>query len=178
MRQEVRGVGPQPQPEFASEADGLTLVHRQLRGTDLEQRNTGTPASERQAHHAVPAMATCDPSGRCSTSSARMSRHAREVMRWTSFMVIDVEERISFRQPSEPVRIAIDDAHLITPGRASISSRSSSPPAQGSQMALAGRDRVRLPLARWRADGSLLEIGPDDLAMDEREASVLDSNLG
>ena len=33
-------------------------------------------------------MATCDPSGRCSTSSARMSRHAREVIRCTSSMAI------------------------------------------------------------------------------------------
>ena len=32
-----RSFGRQPQPEFASEADGLTLVHRQLRRTDLEQ---------------------------------------------------------------------------------------------------------------------------------------------
>ena len=30
-------LGRQPQPEFASKSDGLTLVHRQLRGTDLEQ---------------------------------------------------------------------------------------------------------------------------------------------
>ena len=36
-RQARRSFGRQPQPEFASEADGLTLVHRQLRGTDLEQ---------------------------------------------------------------------------------------------------------------------------------------------
>ena len=36
-RQAGRSLGRQPQPELASEADGLTLVHRQLRGTDLEQ---------------------------------------------------------------------------------------------------------------------------------------------
>ena len=36
-RQAGRGLGRQPQPEFASQPDGLTLVHRQLRGTDLDQ---------------------------------------------------------------------------------------------------------------------------------------------
>ena len=45
-----RSIGRQPQPEFASQPDGLTLVHRQLGGTDLEQRTLGTPAGEREAH--------------------------------------------------------------------------------------------------------------------------------
>ena len=32
---------------------------------------------------------------------------------------------------------------------------------EGSQVAIAGRARMRLPFARWRAEGSVLEIGPD-----------------
>ena len=37
---------------------------------------------------------------------------------------------------------------------------------------------MRLPFARWRAEGSLLEIGPAELAMDEREAVGLGRELG
>ncbi len=45
-----RSFGRQPQPEFASEADGFTLVHRELRWTDLDERTRGTPAGEREAY--------------------------------------------------------------------------------------------------------------------------------
>ena len=45
-------------------------------------------------------------------------------------------------------------------------------------MAIAGRERMRLPFDRWRAGGSLLEIGPAELAMDEREAAGLGRELG
>jgi LuxR family maltose regulon positive regulatory protein len=77
------------------------------------------------------------------------------------------------------VLVVIDDAHRITdqacldalaelitylPGR--------------SQVVLAGREPADLPLARWRADGSMLEIGPADLVMDEAEATRLASRLG
>ena len=37
---------------------------------------------------------------------------------------------------------------------------------------------MRLPFARWRADGSLLELGPAELAMDDREAVGLGRELG
>ena len=50
------------------------------------------PAARQRANgrrvRARPAMATCDPSGRCSTNSARMSRHAREVISCPSSMAI------------------------------------------------------------------------------------------
>ena len=80
---------------------------------------------------------------------------------------------------AEPILLAIDDAHLIT-GQACLDALAeliTYLPA-GSQVALAGREPVALPLARWRADGSMLEIGPDDLAMDQQEASALASRLG
>ncbi len=87
-RQAGRRVGRQSQPEFASQPDGLTLVHRQLRGTDLDERTLGGPAGEREAHPGASRDGHCDPSGRCSTSSARMSRHALEVIRCPSSMAI------------------------------------------------------------------------------------------
>ncbi|MFI5043069.1 MAG: hypothetical protein ACHQNA_14695, partial [Acidimicrobiales bacterium] len=77
------------------------------------------------------------------------------------------------------IRIAIDDAHRIT-SRACLDILAeliSHLPA-GSQIALAGRFRMRLPFARWQARGSLLELGPAELAMDEREAVGLGRELG
>ena len=50
--------------------------------------------------------------------------------------------------------------------------------SEGSQAAIAGRARMRLPFARWRAASSVLEIGPTDLAMDKREAVGLGRELG
>jgi LuxR family transcriptional regulator, maltose regulon positive regulatory protein len=44
---------------------------------------------------------------------------------------------------------------------------------QGSQLAVISRDEPPLPLARWRAEGRLAELGPGDLAMDPREAGRL-----
>jgi LuxR family transcriptional regulator, maltose regulon positive regulatory protein len=43
----------------------------------------------------------------------------------------------------------------------------------GFQLALASRGEPALPLARLRAEGRVVEVGPDDLAMDSQEAGVL-----
>jgi len=43
----------------------------------------------------------------------------------------------------------------------------------GSQLAVISRDEPPLPLARWRAEGRLAELGPGDLAMDPLEAGRL-----
>ena len=82
-------------------------------------------------------------------------------------------------RPPEPVRIVIDDVHRIT-SRAclDILAELVEHQPEGSQVAIAGRARTRLPFARWRARGSLLEIGPAELAMDEREAVGLGRELG
>jgi LuxR family maltose regulon positive regulatory protein len=45
--------------------------------------------------------------------------------------------------------------------------------AEGSQLVLATRDQLRLPLALLRTRALLLEVGPDDLRMDEHEAGEL-----
>ncbi len=80
---------------------------------------------------------------------------------------------------AEPILLAIDDAHLIT-NRACLDALAELITyfPMASQVALAGREPIALPLARWRADASMLEIGPDDLAMDQQEASALASRLG
>jgi LuxR family transcriptional regulator, maltose regulon positive regulatory protein len=74
-----------------------------------------------------------------------------------------------------PVLLALDDAHRLT-DRASLDALAELvtylPP--GSQVAVASREPVDLPLARWRAQGStLLEFGPTELALDAREADAL-----
>ena len=81
--------------------------------------------------------------------------------------------------PAERLRIAIDDAHQIT-SRAclDILAELVEHLPERSQVAIAGRARPRLPVARWRAAGSVLEIGPRELAMDEREAVGLGRELG
>ena len=43
----------------------------------------------------------------------------------------------------------------------------------GSQLALASRTQPRLPLARLRIQGRLVEVGAADLAMDLGEARAL-----
>jgi LuxR family maltose regulon positive regulatory protein len=43
----------------------------------------------------------------------------------------------------------------------------------GSQMALISRGEPQLPVGRWRAEGRLAELGPDELAMDPAEAGRL-----
>ena len=82
-------------------------------------------------------------------------------------------------RPSEAVRIAIDDGYRITSrsGLDILAELIANLP-EGSQVAIAGRERMRLPFVRWRAGGSLLELGPAELAMDELEAAGLGRELG
>ena len=48
----------------------------------------------------------------------------------------------------------------------------------GSQIAVASREEPALPLARWRTEGWLHEIGVTDLRLDEQEAGVLLRDAG
>ena len=43
----------------------------------------------------------------------------------------------------------------------------------GSQLAVLSRGEPQLPMARWRAEGRLAELGPADLAMNQQEAGSL-----
>ena len=78
-----------------------------------------------------------------------------------------------------PLLLVIDDAHRIT-HRACLDALAQFIdylPA-GARIALAVRGPIGLPIARWRGDGWLLEIGPSELAMDASEAAALVRQLG
>ncbi len=80
---------------------------------------------------------------------------------------------------SEPVVVVLDDLHLLD-SRASLDAIEALTRhvPNGSQMALSARGGPVLPLAASRARGLALEIGPDDLRMDEAEAGQLLSAAG
>jgi len=73
-----------------------------------------------------------------------------------------------------PVVVVLDDVHLLSDqeGLDAVAVLVDHL-AQGSQLAVISRDEPRLPLARWRAEGRLAELGPGDLAMDQQEAGRL-----
>jgi LuxR family transcriptional regulator, maltose regulon positive regulatory protein len=73
-----------------------------------------------------------------------------------------------------PAVLVLDDVHLLH-NRVCLDAVTRLidylPP--GSQLAVAGRGEPPLPLARLRAEGRMVEIGPEDLAMDAAEAHAL-----
>src|SRR5215472_4224052 len=80
----------------------------------------------------------------------------------------------AFWSMSSPVALVLDDVHVLhdLECRAAVSVPADHVPG-GSRLVLAGRDEPPLRLARLRAEGRLLEIGPGDLALTSGEASVL-----
>src|SRR5215470_5921861 len=80
----------------------------------------------------------------------------------------------AFRSMSSPVALVLDDVHVLhdLECRAAVSMLADHVPG-GSRLVLAGRDEPPLRLARLRAEGRLLEIGPGDLALTSGEASTL-----
>ena len=75
---------------------------------------------------------------------------------------------------TSPVALVLDDVHVLhDPGcRAAMPVLAGHVP-DGSQLVLAGRDAPPLPIARLRAEGKVMEIGPGDLALTLAEASAL-----
>jgi LuxR family maltose regulon positive regulatory protein len=73
-----------------------------------------------------------------------------------------------------PVVVVLDDVHLLhdQEGLHALSVLVDHLP-QGSQLAVISRDEPPLPLARWRAEGRLAELGPGELAMSPVEAGSL-----
>jgi len=73
-----------------------------------------------------------------------------------------------------PVVMVLDDAHLLRNGECvdQVGVLVDHLPS-GSQLAIAGRGESPLPLGRLRAEGRVVEIGADDLAMDQSEAASL-----
>ena len=75
---------------------------------------------------------------------------------------------------SEQVVLVLDDLHLLdNPASLDAIEALTRHISEGSQMALSARGRAALPLAALRTRGLALEIGPDDLRMDETEARQL-----
>jgi LuxR family transcriptional regulator, maltose regulon positive regulatory protein len=73
-----------------------------------------------------------------------------------------------------PVVMVLDDVHLLhdQEGLDALSVLVDHLPP-GSQLAVTSRGEPRLPVARWRAEGRLAELGPEELAMSPAEAGLL-----
>ena len=74
----------------------------------------------------------------------------------------------------QPAVLVLDDIHLLQnwAGLDAVARLIEYLPG-GSQLAIASRGEPPLPLARLRAEGRVVEVGPGDLAMDTAEASAL-----
>jgi LuxR family transcriptional regulator, maltose regulon positive regulatory protein len=79
-----------------------------------------------------------------------------------------------------PSVVVLDDAHLLgNEDCLDAVTRLIDYLPEGSQLAIASRGEPPLPLARLRAEGRVVEVGPDELAMDRGEAGSLleDANV-
>jgi len=77
-----------------------------------------------------------------------------------------------------PVTLVVDDVHVMAGTRPAVvlAAVLDSLPA-GSGLALVGRARPDLPVALWRSQGRVREVGPDDLAFDGDEVAGFVSEL-
>jgi LuxR family transcriptional regulator, maltose regulon positive regulatory protein len=80
----------------------------------------------------------------------------------------------AFASMTSPVALVLDDVHLLhnSPCRAALSVLADHVPG-GSRQVLAGRAEPPVRVARLRAEGKLLEIGPSDLSLTAEEATAL-----
>jgi LuxR family maltose regulon positive regulatory protein len=80
----------------------------------------------------------------------------------------------AFWSMTSPVVLVLDDVHVLRNSecRAALSVLADHVPG-GSRLALAGRAEPPLRVARLRAEGRILEIGPEDLSLTAEEASSL-----
>jgi LuxR family transcriptional regulator, maltose regulon positive regulatory protein len=76
------------------------------------------------------------------------------------------------------VTLVVDDVHVMAGTRPAVvlAAVLDSLPA-GSGLALVGRSRPDLPVALWRSQGRVREVGPEDLAFDFDEASAFLAQL-
>jgi LuxR family maltose regulon positive regulatory protein len=73
-----------------------------------------------------------------------------------------------------PLVLALDDLHAVAnPSCLDVLAALFQYVPDGSLIAVASREEPALPLARWRAQGQVHEIGVADLRLDEREAEEL-----
>ena len=84
----------------------------------------------------------------------------------------------AFSSMTTPVALVLDDVHLLRNREchSALSVLADHVPL-GSRLALAGRTAPPLRMARLRAEGRLLEIGPGDLSLTPEEASSLLHNV-
>ena len=84
----------------------------------------------------------------------------------------------AFSLMTSPVVLVLDDVHVLgnSECRAALSVLADHVPA-GSRLALAGRAEPPLRIARLRAEGKIMEIGPNDLSLTCDEASSLLRNV-
>ena len=80
----------------------------------------------------------------------------------------------AFASMTVPVVLVLDGVHVLhsRPDRAALSALADHVPT-GSRLVLAGRDQPPLRIARLRAEGRILEIGPGELALTTAETSLL-----
>jgi LuxR family maltose regulon positive regulatory protein len=75
---------------------------------------------------------------------------------------------------TSPVALVLDDVHVLHDPRClAVMPMLAGHVPGGSQLVLAGRGEPPLPIARLRAEGKVMEIGPGDLALTVAEASSL-----
>jgi LuxR family transcriptional regulator, maltose regulon positive regulatory protein len=84
----------------------------------------------------------------------------------------------AFLSMTSPVVLVLDDVHVLRDRecRSALSVLADHVPPR-SRLALAGRAEPPLRVARLRAEGRILEIGPGDLALTRQEASSLLQNV-
>jgi LuxR family transcriptional regulator, maltose regulon positive regulatory protein len=85
----------------------------------------------------------------------------------------------AFASMTSPVALVLDDVHVLRNSecRAALSMLADHVPAH-SRLVLAGRDEPPLRIARLRAEGKVLEIGPGDLSLSRGEAAALLRDAG
>ena len=85
----------------------------------------------------------------------------------------------AFSAMTSPVVLVLDDVHVLRnfECRAALAVLADHVPG-GSRLAFAGRGQPPLRIARLRAEGKILEIGPDDLSLTREEASSLLRSVG
>ena len=73
-----------------------------------------------------------------------------------------------------PLVLVLDDLHtVVNPSCLDVLTALFQYVPAGSQIAVVSREEPELPLARWRAQGSVYEVGVDDLRLNEVEADLL-----
>ena len=79
----------------------------------------------------------------------------------------------------QPIVLVLDDLHLVD-NRACLDVLAELVRyvPGGSQIAVTSREAPALPLARWRSEGWVQEIGVSDLRLDEQEAGLLLEAVG